>query len=58
MHIRIKKTISFQIYPSSRVQYYGEEIEVCLDKIRWATKMGRDGRVNSLNIGDAVHRVV
>ena len=45
MHIRIKKIISFEIYPSSRAQYYGEEIEVCVDKIRWATKMCSDGHI-------------
>ena len=45
MHIRIKRIISFEIYPSSRAQYYGEEIEVCVDKIRWATKMCSDGHI-------------
>ena len=42
MRIRIKKIISFEIYTSSRIQYYGEEIEIWVDKIRWATKMCSD----------------
>ena len=45
MHIRIEKIISFEIYTSSRAQYYGEEIEVCVGKIRWATKMCSDGYI-------------
>ena len=42
MRIRIKKIISFEIYTTSRTQYYGEEIEIWVDKIRWATKMCSD----------------
>ena len=45
MHICIKKIISFEIYPFSRAQYYGEEIECCVDEIRWATKMSSDGHI-------------
>ena len=44
MHIRIEKIISFEIYTSSRAQYYGEEIEVCVGKIR-CTKMCSDGYI-------------
>ena len=48
MHIRIKKIISFEIYTSSRAQYYGEEIEIWVDKIRWETKMCSDDYIVDL----------